>query len=105
MGHIATTIIPIFSLVALGGIARHRGFLSPEFMGPANRLVYYLAIPAMIFRAISKASLTQQFNPTVLGLTLMLSSDCSPSVGWPADGYRFPSTSVVPLFSAHSMAI
>ena len=70
MGHIVTTIIPIFSLVAVGGIARNRGFLPSEFIGPANRIVYYLAIPAMIFRSISQASLTVQFNPTVLGLTL-----------------------------------
>ena len=70
MGHIVTTIIPIFSLVVLGNVARRRGFLPETFMGPANRLVYYLAIPAMIFRAISKASLTQQFNVAVLGLTL-----------------------------------
>jgi len=70
MGHIVSTIIPIFSLVALGNIARRRGFLPEAFMGPANRLVYYLAIPAMIFRAIAKASLTYHFNPIVLGLTL-----------------------------------
>lgn len=71
MGHIVTTIIPIFSLVILGIIARSRGFLPPEFLGPANRLVYYLAIPAMIFRAIANASLTRQFNPTVIWLTLI----------------------------------
>jgi hypothetical protein len=70
MGHIVSTIIPIFSLVALGSIARRKGFLPEAFMGPANRLVYYLAIPAMIFRAIAKASLTHHFNPAVLGLTL-----------------------------------
>jgi hypothetical protein len=70
MGHIVTTIVPIFSLVALGLIARREGFLPEAFMGPANRLVYYLAIPAMIFRAISKASLSLQFNAVVLGLTL-----------------------------------
>ena len=70
MGHIVTTIIPIFGLVALGNLARRRGFLPEAFMEPANRLVYYLAIPAMIFRAISKASLTQQFNVVVLLLTL-----------------------------------
>ncbi len=71
MGHIVTTIIPIFSLVILGIIARSKGFLPPEFLGPANRLVYYLAIPAMIFRAIANASLTRQFNPTVAWLTLV----------------------------------
>lgn len=68
MGHIVTTIIPIFSLVVLGIIARSRGFLPPEFLGPANRLVYY---PAMVFRAIANASLTRQFNPTVIWLTLV----------------------------------
>lgn len=71
MGHIVATIIPIFSLVILGIIARSRGFLPPEFLGPANRLVYYLAIPAMIFRSIASASLTRQFNPTVIWLTLV----------------------------------
>jgi predicted permease len=71
MGHIVATIIPIFSLVLLGILARSKGFLPPEFLGPANRLVYYLAIPAMIFRAIANASLTRQFNPTVVCLTLV----------------------------------
>jgi malate permease and related proteins len=71
MGHIVATIIPIFSLVILGVIARSKGFLPPEFLGPANRLVYYLAIPAMIFRAIANASLTRQFSPTVIWLTLV----------------------------------
>ena len=71
MGHIVTTIIPIFTLVMLGTIARSKGFLPPEFLGPANRLVYYLAIPAMIFRAIANASLTRQFNLTVVWLALV----------------------------------
>lgn len=70
MGHILSTVIPIFSLVILGAIARKRGFLPAAFLGPANRLVYYLAIPAMIFRSIAKASLTHQFNVTVVWLTL-----------------------------------
>jgi malate permease and related proteins len=70
MGHVVATIIPIFSLVVLGIIARSKGFLPPAFLGPANRLVYYLAIPAMIFRAIATASLTRQFNPIVVWLSL-----------------------------------
>ena len=73
MGHIVTTIIPIFSLVALGNIARRRGFLPEAFMGPANRLVYYLAIPAMIFRAISNASLTS----SLIGMRTIISDGAS----------------------------
>ena len=69
MGHIFTTIIPIFSLVAVVAVARSRGFLPPPFLEPANRLVYYLAIPAMIFRAIANASLASQFHPAVAAIT------------------------------------
>lgn len=69
--NIATTIIPIFAVITLGWFARFKGFIQPEFLDPANRLVYYMAIPAMIFHAISKASLKTQFNVSVLFITLL----------------------------------
>lgn len=68
---IATTIIPIFAVIALGWIARIKGFLPAEFIGPANRLVYYWAIPAMIFRSIYQGSFKTLFNPTVLIISLV----------------------------------
>ncbi len=71
---IVTTIIPIFAVVIIGWIARHRGFIPPEFWGPANRLVFYIAIPAMIFRAVSRSCLDRQFDPLLIGLTLAASS-------------------------------
>lgn len=45
--------------------------MPPEFLGSANRLVYYLAIPALIFRSVSKASFLTDFNLTVLLMTLL----------------------------------
>jgi len=69
--NILTTIIPIFTLIILGWTARKKGFMPPEFLAPANRLVYYLAIPAMIFRAISRTDFHAQFNPQVLAGTLI----------------------------------
>lgn len=66
-----STIIPIFGVVILGWLARKKGFMPPEFIGPANRLVYYLAIPALIFRAVAKASFRTDFNPTVLLVTTL----------------------------------
>lgn len=68
---ILNTIIPIFMIIFLGLFAKRKGFIPPEFLGPANRLVYYLAIPAMIFRAISKASLKAQFDIGVLVIALL----------------------------------
>jgi len=69
--NIVSTIIPIFAVIILGWFARWKGFIPPDFLAPANRLVYYLAIPAMIFHSISKASLKTQFDSTVLTVTLL----------------------------------
>jgi predicted permease len=70
------TIIPIFAIILLGVLARRKGFISQTFLEPANRLVYYLAIPAMIFRAISSSSLTSELNPKVVVATLV----CIPAI-------------------------
>lgn len=64
------TIVPIFVIVLLGWWVHRRGFLPAEFMGPANRLVFYVAIPAMIFHAIAKSTLREWFNPMVILITL-----------------------------------
>jgi predicted permease len=64
------TIIPIFAIIALGAFARRWGFISDAFLGPANRLVYYLAIPAMVFRAIAGATLQRELNPVIMLATL-----------------------------------
>lgn len=69
--NIISTIVPIFAVIILGWFARWKGFIPPDFLAPANRLVYYLAIPAMIFHSISKASLKTQFDSTVLIVTLL----------------------------------
>jgi hypothetical protein len=67
---IVSTIIPIFSIVIIGWLIRLKGFVPPEFLGPANRLVFYIAIPAMIFRSVAKSSFRAHFNPTVMIITL-----------------------------------
>ncbi len=70
MTEVVSTIVPIFAIVLLGWQARRKGFMPPEFLGPANRLVYYLAIPAFIFRSISKASLASQFQGVTVFITV-----------------------------------
>ncbi len=71
---ILTTIIPIFAVVMVGWIARRKGFMPQEYWGPANRLVFYIAIPAMIFQAVSRACLDRQFDPLLMAFTLMASA-------------------------------
>lgn len=64
------TIIPIFLLIGLGWFACQKGFVPAEFQAPANRLTYYFAIPALVFRATSRASLREDFHGGVLLATL-----------------------------------
>lgn len=64
------TIAPIFILIALGWGAFRTGFLPHEVLNPLNRLIYYFAIPAFLFHAISNFPLTQGFNIRVTLVTL-----------------------------------
>ncbi|MBA3010454.1 MAG: AEC family transporter [Proteobacteria bacterium] len=64
-------ILPIFIIIAAGWLARKRHFIPESFIGPANRIVYYFAIPAMIFRAVSTASFHDEFSSRVLMITLV----------------------------------
>lgn len=67
---VLTTIAPIFAVIGLGYIARTKGFIANAFLGPANRIVFYLALPALVFRAVSNASFQNDFNSQVLIVTL-----------------------------------
>ncbi|MBN1930048.1 MAG: AEC family transporter [Desulfobacterales bacterium] len=69
--NIVNTIIPIFFVIALGWAARKRNWMPDTFLDPANRLVYNLAIPAMIFKAIYRTPLKSNINITVLAITLI----------------------------------
>lgn len=68
---IIATIVPIFLIVLLGWGVRRRGFLPAGFLEPANRLVYYVAIPAMIFQSITKSDLRDWLNPLTITLPLI----------------------------------
>jgi hypothetical protein len=68
---IATTIIPIFLIVLLGWGVHRRGFLPDGFIEPANHLVYYVAVPAMLFQSITKSALRDWLNPMVIAMPLI----------------------------------
>ena len=68
--NIISTIIPIFIIIFLGLFAKQKGFITQDFLHQGNRLVYYIAIPAMIFSSISKAALKTQMNFAVISITL-----------------------------------
>jgi predicted permease len=71
MQHILNTILPVFAIILLGWLARRKQYIPPHFIEPANHLVYYLAIPAMIFRSISRADFSAQLNGRFLSVSLV----------------------------------
>jgi predicted permease len=85
--NVLTSILPVFGMILLGWAARRRGFMPESFLEPANRLVYYLAIPAMIFRSVSRASLTSQLDGRVLAATLLAVPVCL-GAAWLSARYR-----------------
>jgi predicted permease len=56
-------IAPLFLVIAVGFAGARKGFFPPGFVGPANRLAYYIAIPALILRAVSHAPLDESLQP------------------------------------------
>ena len=59
---ILENISPVFVVIALGFLSRRLGFLPDSFISSANRLVYFVAIPILVYSEISKGSFSQSFN-------------------------------------------
>ncbi len=63
------SILPIFSIILLGFVLKLRGIIPAGFMTPANQLVYYVALPAMLFVTMAKAPFKDNYQ---LGAALCL---------------------------------
>lgn len=83
-------ISPVFLVLALGIVGKRLGFIPDSFIGPANRLIYYFAIPFLVFLKVSYAPFREAFNfncamlvgasyMIILTLALFLSRICSPN--------------------------
>ena len=60
------TVAPIFLIIFLGTYLRSRGFFQDEFVREANRLAFYAAIPALLFREVATSSLAANMQPVVV---------------------------------------
>jgi len=71
MLHVVHTIGPIFIVILLGWLLNWRQFIPSSLIAPLNRLVYYLAIPVMIFSGVARSSFALYFDPLLLAATLL----------------------------------
>ncbi|MFW6065568.1 MAG: AEC family transporter [Planctomycetota bacterium] len=53
--HVLNTLAPVFVVISLGAVLRRSGFLSEAFLRGLNRLVYWVALPALLFGKIVTA--------------------------------------------------
>ncbi len=71
MLQILESISPVFVVITLGFLSRRHGFLPDSFIQSANRLVYYVAIPILVFSAISGGPFAESFDPVQLTGTFL----------------------------------
>ncbi|AYD03389.1 AEC family transporter [Neorhizobium sp. NCHU2750] len=67
-------VLPIFALILAGWIARKSGALGPNATREVNRLVVYLALPALLFDIMAKAKVEQIWQP---GFIVAFSAGCA----------------------------
>ncbi|MDM9626675.1 AEC family transporter [Rhizobium sp. S152] len=67
-------VLPIFALILTGWIARKTDALGPNATREVNRLVVYLALPALLFDIMANAKLSQIWQP---GFILAFTAGCA----------------------------
>ncbi len=65
---ILQAVLPVFLVIVIGAAARRFRFIEESFIDTANRLVYYLLLPALLFYKIGASNFREAFNaPLVIG--------------------------------------
>ncbi len=55
-------VLPVFAIVATGYACGRRGLLGPDSSEALNKFVYWVALPALLFKAMAGVDLAQVFN-------------------------------------------
>ena len=51
--HILNILAPVFLMIAVGAGLQRSGFVSPDFLKEANRVTYWLGLPALLFSQLA----------------------------------------------------
>jgi predicted permease len=52
---ILNTLAPVFLLIALGAVLQKTAFVRPDFLKEANRVTYWLGLPALLFSQLASS--------------------------------------------------
>lgn len=75
------TLAPIVVLLALGAGLAHLRFLGAAFMADLNKLAFWIALPALLFRSASHASQIEGHAWLLLGV-MLLATLLIAALGW-----------------------
>jgi predicted permease len=75
------TLTPILLLIALGAILAHLRFLGREFMADLNKLVFWVALPALIFVGVAEIDHVVPSTLSLLGV-MLVTTLLTAGVGW-----------------------
>ncbi len=88
---LATTILPVFLVMGLGYAIQRYGLVGDRFFLEANRLLFYVCLPCLLFVKSAAVSVDMAFNPllivgsiTSLGLIFAASYGFARLAGYPA---------------------
>lgn len=52
---VINTLAPVFLLIGIGALLQRSGFATPGFLREANRLTYWLGLPALLFTELTRS--------------------------------------------------
>ena len=68
---ILTIVLPVFLVVGLGYMVKRSSMVDANFLFQLNRLIYYIALPSLLFYKIATAEFTASFNGTLVVALLL----------------------------------
>ena len=78
---ILNTLAPVFLLIALGAGLQASRFLSPGFLREANRVVYWVGLPALLFSQLARLGRGVGDATPMLGVMLVATVAASAIAG------------------------
>lgn len=62
LSEISIIILPVFFVIGLGYLLRRIGLIDDRFLFQANRLIYFIGLPSLLFHKIATANFSATFN-------------------------------------------
>jgi len=68
---ILTIVLPVFAVIGLGSLLRRWQMIDRPFIFQTNRLVFYVALPMLLFYKIGTADFLASFNGTLVLVSML----------------------------------